>query len=74
MQVKIQSAPCNDSSPIIDNEQEINRQFSSAVDLEQDKIRMHLLFKVERTLFLKRFWGSNDKNVFIIGPPKIDTP
>ena len=40
MQVKIRSAPCNDSSPIIHKEQELNRQFLLAVDLEQGKIKV----------------------------------
>ena len=71
MQVKIRSAPCNDSSPIIDNEQELNRQFPSAVDLEQDKIRNASAFsKLKEPCFSKVFWGSNDKNVLSLDPPK----
>ena len=69
MQVKIRSAPCNDSSPITDNEQELNRQFPSAVDLEQDKIRDASVFsKSKEPCFSNVFRGPMIKTFLSLDP------
>ena len=51
MQVKVLSAPCKDSSPIIDNEQELSRQFPLTVDVEENKIRNTSAFSFDKVRF-----------------------